>query len=289
MWGMDGLRHSNFSHGPSSPPSNSEDDKSPEEPEFEQRSRLEYLNTVNPRKKKRVWLWLLISLIILALLGGGAFAYLKFVKQPAETTKKQASASQTKPAVTKPEPIDVATAHHDSLSFNLGFDYPEKWTVIDNGDGKIIVSSPASQLKTAAGQQEYVQTVMTIAAKGQNLAAFDKGNGQAVRASEKIKYSNPTSVQRGETYITFTQYAATTSTPGLDAIIVTGDFGYLKDQYVPKVDMVKLDPVIAVTFLKCVDAKCATVPTAVSVAPSNWDSAAFKLPIETMLKSISVN
>ena len=287
---MDGFRKSNFSHGPSAPSDDFDDDKFPEEPELEQRSRLEYLNSVNPRKKKRAWLWLLIGLIIIGLLGGGAYAYLKFVKEPADTAKKQAAAVQTKPAVTKPEPTEVATSHHDSSFFNLGFDYPEKWAVVDNGDGKIIVSSPASKLKTAAGQQEYIQTVMTIAAKGQNLAAFDKGNGQAVRDSEKIKYSNPTSVQRAETYITFTQYAtASTTTAGIDAVIVTGDFGYLKNQYVPKVDMVKLDPVIAVTFLKCADTKCTTVPAPASVAPSNWDSVAFKLPIETMLKSISVN
>ena len=69
-----------------------------------------------------------------------------------------------------------------------------------------------------------------------------------MKASEKIKYSNPTSVQRAETYLTFVQYSTTARGEGIDALYITGDNGYQKDQYIPKTDMINLDPVIVVSF-----------------------------------------
>jgi hypothetical protein len=259
-----------------------------EQPIFNSRSRLEYLQTVMPAKKKRMWLRvLLIVLVVLFLLGGGAFAYLKFVhngKTAPKTTTNTSKSNQT--ATTQPEKI--VTKHFDSNNFNLGFDYPGSWVVADNNDGKLTVTSPVLKLKDSTGQTEDGQIVVTIAAKGQNLTAFDKGSGLAVRDSEKITYTKPTSVQRAQTYLSFVEYGTTTG-GGIDGIFVTGDNGYKKDQYVPKVDMVKLDPVIAVTFLKCADAKCVAAPTPTSLSASIWDNLSFKNPILTTLTSLSVN
>jgi hypothetical protein len=260
-----------------------------DEAPFDSRSRLEYLNIVNPRKPKRRWLRILLILLLVAgMAAGGWYVYDRFIKQPPVAESEQTSAPKT----TKPieETVEVATEHHDSSTLNLGFDYPEKWLVADNGDGKITVTSPGVNQKNAASETEIVRTVMTIAAKGQNLVPFDKGSGLAVNASEKIKYTNPTSVQRAETYLTFVQYSTTASGEGLDALYITGDYGYKKGQYIPKADMLNLDPVIAISFEKCSDSKCVNAtPVATSVPLSLWADEAFSKPILVMLRSISVN
>ncbi len=260
-----------------------------EEP-LDSQSRLEYLNSVNPRQKKHRWFRLLLILLLVAGLAVGSwYAYNRFFKEKTVAESQKTPQSQAVEQVE--ETVDVTTEHHDSSNFNLGFDYPEKWVVTDTGDGKITVISPGVSQKNTTGQTEIVRTVMTITAKGQNLAPFDKGSGLAVKVSEKIKYTNPTSVQRAETYLTFVQYSTTASGAGLDALYITGDNGYKKDQYIPKTDMINLDPVIVTSFEKCADSKCssATPPLATNIPVSLWTQQAFNKPILTMLKSISVN
>jgi hypothetical protein len=249
-----------------------------------EQSRLEYLQAVNPRHRRPWWQWLLGAIVLAAIIAGGVFWYLQ--RPPSqEPTTKSATKATAQPSA---EPtVDVNTAHYDSANFNLGFDYPEKWTVTDKGDGKITVVSPLTNQKTADGQTKQVRTTITISPKGKNLGAFDKGSGVAVIKSEKIKYTNPTSVQRAETYLSFVHYS-TSAGSGLDGIYITGDFGYKPQQYVPKVDIAKLDPLLAVTFDTCADAAC-TAPVSASLAISNWHSQAFKAPLLAMLTSLSVN
>lgn len=260
------------------------------EPEHNPHARLDYLHAVNPPKKKRLWLRIVLLLLLLAVLAaGGIFAYPKLMKRHATTAPKTTpthAASTPTPATTK-----VATKHYDSTNFNLGFEYPATWTVTDTAGtaGRLTVASPATDQKTAAGATQLVRTVMTIAAKGQNLTPFDKGSALAVRTSEKIKYVSPTSVQRGETYLAFIQYSATPAGDGLDGIYITGDNGYQKDQYIPKTDMTGRDPLIAVTFENCTNATCSGTPTPVSLPSSVWDNAAFKTPILTLLTSLALN
>jgi hypothetical protein len=259
-----------------------------EEPEYDPRARLDYLNTVNPPKKKHIWLRILIGLIVLVLLAGAAaYAYPRFFKKETITTKQ--STTQTKQTTTKTED-KVATKEFDSTFFNLGFAYPATWTVNENTEtSRLTAVSPATSQKTGAGTTEFVRTVMTIAPKGQNMTAFEKGSALAILSSEKIKYSSPTSAQRAETYLSFIQYSTTASGSGLDGIYITGDNGYQKDQYIPKTDMDGRDPLVAITFEKCADAKCTTTPAAVTMPSSIWNDTSFKDPILTMLKSLSVN
>jgi len=107
--------------------------------------------------------------------------------------------------------------------------------------------------------------------------------------SQKIKYAQPTAIQRGETYMTFVQYAESLMQGQLDAIFVTGDFGYQANQYVPKTDIAKLDPLISVTFLKCDTVRCAN-PTDTSIHADAWASGTdFQKTITTVLSSIQVN
>lgn len=275
---------------PVQPPTSEQDvDEEPEE--YNPRARLDYLNTVNPPKKKHPLLRALVVVIVLALLvGAGVFAYPRYFKKaPAATTANSKTATgQQKPTTSNED--KVATKHFDSNNFNLGFEYPEKWVVNDNAEtARLTVTSPATNQKTASGATELVRTVMTIAPKGQNLTPFDKGSAQAVRASEKIKYTDPTTAQRAETFISFVQYSTTPAGSGMDGIYITGDNGYQKDQYIPKSDMTGGDLVVVVAFESCADSKCSGTPTSVALPNTVWDTSSFKNPILTMLKSLSVN
>jgi Tfp pilus assembly protein PilE len=260
------------------------------EPEYNPRARLDYLHTVNPPKKKRLWLRILIVVIVLALLAGGAvYAYPRYIKKkPAPVTTKQSTTQASQAA--KPAEDKITTKHFDSSNFNLGFEYPEDWVVNDNTEtARLTVTSPATSMKTASGTTELVRNVVTIAAKGQNLTPFDKGSALAVRASEKIKYTNPTSAQRAETYLSFIQYSTTSAGSTFDGVYITGDNGYQKDQYIPKADMAGRDPLIVVNFERCTDSKCSGTPASISLPSTIWDDDSFKNPILTLLKSISVN
>jgi Tfp pilus assembly major pilin PilA len=257
-----------------------------EVPGYNPRARLDYLHTVNPHKKKRLWLRLLSAVLILALLAGAAvYAYPRYLKKkPAPTV-----ATHSTPAK-KPAKAAIATKHFDSSNFSLGFEYPEGWAVSDNAEAaRLTVTSPVVSRKTASGTTEQVRSIMTIAPKGQGLTPFDKGGGLAVRPSEKIKFLNPTSAQRAETYLSFIQYSTTATGSSFDGIYITGDNGYEKDQYIPKADMLERDPMVVINFERCADSKCSGTPASISFPSTVWDDDSFKAPLLTLLTSLSVN
>ncbi len=258
------------------------------DPGYDPRARLEYLQSVMPPKKKRGWLkWLLLVLLVLLLAGAAGAYYLRTHNAKAAKTSSSSNPPSAQ-ASTDAKPKPIVTQNYESTNFNLSFDYPETWTVTDKGDGKLTVTSPQMDLKSATGATKTGTIVLTITATGQNLGGFDSGNGTAVRDSEKISYKKPTQVQRAQTYLTFVQYSTTVQT-GIDAIFVTGDFGYQKEQAVPKVDMAKLDPVINATFWQCKVDQCNTGVTPLTVPATAWDDAAIKAPIMTIIESLSVN
>jgi hypothetical protein len=226
-----------------------------------------------------------IAVLVLVIALGAAVYWNTRGEQP-----KTASGATQEGAGNAPVADDrpVPTKQYDSTKMALGFDYPETWKVTEDASGKITVTAPVTQLMGVNGQQQQGRAVVTISPKGQNLTPFDAGNATAVSDSVKIKYTKPSSAQRAETYSSFAQYAATTATGALDGVYITGDFGYQKGQAIPKTDMIKLDPVIAVTFDKCADAACAGAkPT--NVQASTWDKSALAKTINTLLTSLSVN
>jgi cytoskeletal protein RodZ len=239
-------------------------------------------------KEKHAGRNIAIVVIILILLTGGAGAYWFFVmKKPATNT----SSSQTnQPVQTTPSnKIASDTKNHDSTNFSLSFDYPEDWKVSDvTGSGKLTATSPAMQLTGADNQQVTGQIVLTFREPSQKLSEFDKGNATAVRDSEKIAYAKPSAGQRGSTYISFLGYSGAEAT-ALDGVYVTGDSGYQKDQAIPAVDIGKVNPVIAITFLKCADPKCSDAGTPFAVQNTVWDDAAFSGPLKNLLQSLSVH
>lgn len=261
--------------------------------EADRKARIEYLRSLTghqPKKGGQGWKKLLKTLLIIIVIGGlagGVFWYFdkkagsdnKKATNQSQETKKEADASQT--------PV-TSTKHYDSTAFSLGFDYPENWKVTE-ASGKITVTSPAGKFKTVSGTTD-AQVVFTIQSKQSTLPGFKDGNGIAVRTSERVAYSKPTPNQRAQTYMTFVSNAGA-STVGIDAIFVTGDLGYQKDQAVPQADIIQGDPLVSMFFAKCQDTACPTDPTSakVTIADSAWvDSNALVKAAKATLTSLII-
>lgn len=253
------------------------------------RSTANYANYEPPEKQRNpIWRKLFTVLVILVViggLGGGVYWYLKNHK----STKKPAQTSQTaKTAEPATSQVATATKHYDSSNFYLGFDYPQDWKVTDGGGGQMTVVSPSIQLKSATGQSLNGQVVMTIRSKEQKLPEFDGGNATAALVSQKVNYTKPSQNQRGSTYISYLRYSGSTNSTALDAIYITGDSGYTVGQAIPKVDISKVDPIISISFVKCGGSDCSGTNTPISIATNSYEDKAFSGPLETMLKSLSI-
>jgi len=214
-------------------------------------------------------------------------AYLIFEKP--DNGKKQTTQNDTNQtqSIHLPTAINTQTDHHDSSNLNLGFDYPKDWTVKDDGDGILTVTSPAMQLQASTGSSEPGQVVMTIRNKEQKLTEFDRGPATAVVQSEKMNYTNPSQNQRGTTYLSFLNYFG--NNVGLDGIYITGDNGYKVDQLAPGSDFKAVDPVVNVTFLQCPNGSCNGQADKLTLLVDVWKDTNFSQPIKSMLQSLSIN
>lgn len=260
------------------------------DPEADHEARVEYWKNVNQPpapKPKRTNRWVVIIIAIaVILLGAGVFAYWKFAMQKPDVVTVNQQQKKTDDNAKKT--ITAETKHYASSTLNLEFDYPADWTVVnETSTAPLAVRSPAMQLKDGAGKTVTGQIVMSIQAKQTSLKEFDKGAATAIRASEKVSYSKPTSAQRAQTYLSFLQYAGTSS--GMDAVYITGDHGYTKDQDISQADIIGADPLVRVVFVKCNGTDCSGVTPAFAITASSWDSKAFADPIRNMLTSLAIN
>lgn len=226
-------------------------------------------------------LLLAVGILVIAAASAATYWYFLREKTPA-ASKAQEQTTQKEQSKTAASKISTETKDYTSSNFNLAFSYPEDWEVADNGAGVLSVKSPDLTLKTPTGQDFTGRIVLTIRDKAQKLTEFDKGNATATRDSQKVAYTKPTQSQRGNTYLSFLQYASTTSAGGLDGIYITGDNGYQKGQAIPLVDIQKVDPVVSLTFV-------GSESKAASIAEGSWDDAGFAGPLKAMLQSLSIN
>lgn len=252
-------------------------------------STADYASYEKPEKNRNpIWRKLFIILgilVLLAGLGSGAYWYWKNHKSSKEPANTNQATQQTEAPTGS---ITATTKHYDSPNFYLGIDYPEDWTVTDNGGGIMTIISPATQLKSADGQTITGKISLNIRGKVQKMPEFDAGNATAVIASEKISYTKPTQNQRGSTYISFLRYASTANTAGLDGVYVTSDNGYTVGQAIPGVDIAKVDPGVSITFGKCVDNNCSSYTAPLTVAATAWADKSFSSSLEAILKSLTI-
>lgn len=244
----------------------------------------EFMPQLRPKKKwPRVLGWIILGIIILAALGAGGYWLANRKSSPQGNTQNSHANSSSQAGK-----IAAATKSYTSTNLNLSFNYPENWSVSDPGDGKLTATSPAMQLTDANGQNQTGQVIMAIQNEDSaNFSAFKQGNAVAVLTSQKITYARPTSDQRADTYISFLQYAATTTDGALDGLYITGNAGYQKGQAIPEIDITKVDPVVTVTFAKCDSASCSSTAP-LSINATMWNTSNFSVPIVAMLKSLAI-
>ena len=243
----------------------------------------EYLNTVEPlqkHKKKSLIKLIVIIVVLVVAAGGGIFTYLS--KRP----KSQPQTNSPTSEVTKPSVgITTETKRYSSSQFFLDFDQPADWELKDElASGILKATSPDLNIPTSGGFTTG-KVVLTIKGKSQKLPEFATGNAIAVIDSEKVAYTKPSSAQRGQTYLSFLSYLASSSTSLIDGVYITGDYGYTKEQAIPKVDIEKVDPVITLTFYAC-DGSC-TKP--MGITPEAWAAADFGGVLKKILQSFTIN
>lgn len=265
----------------------------PSQEEAERRARIEYLRSLTgPPKPKVVWIRIAKIVAIVLVIGLVAGAVYGFVlKKPAGKDSDTPSVNTTESKSTQSsdgqEETTFTTKHHDSTQFALGFDYPESWNIPTDEGGTLVAKSAVMHLTTLNGRQKG-QIVLTIQSKQTSLPQFQKGNGVAVRESEKITYLKPTPSQRAQTYLSFVSHAGS-DTNGISAIYVTGDIGYMTGQAVPEVDIVRVDPLITVAFQACATADDCSDGAPLALSPTGWkEGSALVKHVKTILTSLAI-
>jgi hypothetical protein len=262
-----------------------------EEELVERQERIDYLKSLRTKEKKQGRggkKWLIVLLVLLLLAGAAAGAYLLLKKPKAaqpDTDKTATSQSTAKEPADDAEQADLKT--YDSSNFALSFKYPSDWTVSDTTAG-LTAMSPKTTLTASDGSQKSAAVVLHIRPQAASIPEFKAGSATAVLDSKNVTYSAPATGQRGSTYLSYLQYASTTTKGALDSIYITGNFGYKKGQNIPMTDAVKVNPLINVSFVDCTTA-CTATSQAISISASSWSSNALDQTVETMLRSLSIN
>lgn len=278
----------------------SESDEQADATPDDHQARLDYLRSLRQQESKHrgkrkghrgVWISLLI-IVVLAAAGGG---YYYFWQRPASQPTPQTAA--TKPTELAPKttaPTDEQltpdnTQLYRSSVFNLTLRYPAGWQTAELAD-QFTVTSPVVSLTDAAGSATKGRIVMTVRQQQKQPPEFKGGKVVAVLESTKLQYTKPSGRQRAETYLSYLQYAATTTKGGLDGIYITGDYGYKYGQVMPLTDVAKLSPLIDVTFVSCADDACAPkAQQPLTLSSSAWQQDTTNRPtVEALLKSITI-
>ncbi len=250
-------------------------------------SMKDYVDNVVPMKKqkKRRRKNRLIMIIVVVLLAVGAAVWYFVIRKPAPANQSPSSQTAEQQQSEPAAEVVTTTEHYVSQAFNLSLDYPSNWKVDDTDAAQLQVISPQTKLKDASGADVNGKVIVTVRGKGSALSELT-GEITATRASEKMSYTQPSSQQRGQTYLTFVRYAG----PGLDGVFITGDNGYEKDAVVPKKDLSLGDPIVNVSFVSCKDNACDTkTAKPLSLTDSEWEDNAFLKQAKTLLQSLVIS
>lgn len=237
-------------------------------------------------QKHNRWLPLAIIVVVVLLLAGGGYVYWQHSQSKPAAKSNPVATHQAQSQTDSAANQKVATKTYSSTNFGVTVNYPEAWSVTSDTAAGLIITSPVAQLTDASGSKVNGREVMSMVPKGQLPGAVGDG-ATAVLDSVKVNYTQPTGSQRSSTYLTFAQYQATTTKGGLDAIYVTGNYGYQKTQNIPSTDLASVDPLISLSFQKCADTACTSNLTALTIASADWSDTAFQAPIKTLLTSLA--
>jgi hypothetical protein len=237
-----------------------------------------------PKQFGRYATLVVVAIVVVIALGFGIYKHFSDHKASPVVSTQSATAK----AHTTNQATTIPTRSYTAADFNLSFNYPTDWDIVNNGTGPVTVTSPGMPLTSATGQSVTGKITMTIQAQGQIPASFMAGTALAVLNSQEITYTNPSTTQNMKTYLSFVQYSSTNTKGGLDGIYVTGNDGYQKDQVIPSTDVGAIDPLITITFTQCGNSLCTENLTPLTVASTSWSKTSFQAPVLNMLRSLVI-
>ena len=233
-------------------------------------------------KKHHSKLWLALGVVVIAL---AVAAYLYGQATKTKPTPKVTTKSVTAKSGNKAPNIQLTS--YTSTVFNLTVSYPTNWsvnaTISSSISSSMSIDSPTMDLTSDTGKTVSGRVEVNVYNQGQLPTSFGT-TSVAVLNSTDLPFTSPSSDQAAQSYVSFIQYPTTTATGGLDAIYLTGNNGYIKDQNIPASDVNQVDPLIIVSFVSCSDSTC-TNSTNLTIDSSMWNNSTFALPILDILKS----
>jgi hypothetical protein len=236
---------------------------------------------VLPPRRKHKWPWVIVIVVLIAGAAYGAYWFGSSQadkKSGSATTAQKQSATQNSQSKSQKKTAVVPTKHYDSVTYTLGFDYPQTWTVSDTAT-KLTIASPTIPLNTIAGTTVNGHVVVTIQNAQSTVVGYPAGGANAAIESKKLTYKTPTPVQRAQTYLSYLGYG---KAHALDALYITGDSGYQKDQSVPMADVARGNPLIG--------NDCATgTPTYLTLLVDKWPAMTESKQVEDLLQSITLD
>jgi hypothetical protein len=206
--------------------------------------------------------WLLLLFVLVLNVGvGSANVYLALQPETADAASSSvadgsSAATSQKTAVDTKPGTDVKTLHYVSKPLNLEFDYPVDWRISGSNDNQqLSMSSPPFQFTDTDGKSAAVTLQLNISAASPTNYGFI-GDTDVVKAdSEPISYSHPTSNQRQQTNLSFTEYS-TSSADAIAFLLVTGSYSYHKGDVIGSHDYKKVDPQITMYVDECYAVHC---------------------------------
>ncbi len=248
----------------------------PHSPEVHYRIKKHHL-----RKPNIHWNGILGALLILAALGAAYWMGFQRASNPPKSliSKPKIQHGRTAGAVAAP------MTHYDSSIYAIGISYPDNWIISDT-PAKLTITSPNYNMTTVGGKT-VGHIIITLQNQQKTVPGFPAGGATASLESTKLTYTNPTAnVQRAQTYVSYLDFGGIN---GIDAIYLTGNYGYKKGQVVPMSDVAKGDPLISVTFATCSVSYCTKgTPTPITLQTQSWATATFKSTIMNILQSLTV-
>jgi hypothetical protein len=234
-----------------------------------------------PKSSRHIWRKLLIVFLILLILGGGAGAYWKFFRvKPAKHVVHEVA--KTQQAVSNKA---LPTSSYVSSGFGVTLNYPSNWLINDGGATSLSITSAVMKLTSDSGQSVNGKVIVLFQPEGKIPSEFGSSSAEAVLPSQLVAYTNPGSTQAAQTYLSFLQYSSATVTGTLNAIYVTGNYGFQKDDIIPQTDLTALNPLITISFGQCANTTCTNLED-LSVSSSEWSNSSFARPILNILKSL---
>lgn len=240
--------------------------------------------TTPPVKPKGKSKFILIGvLLVLIVLIGGYFLVKPSPKNNKGLTNQTTKLSEVKPKTNPSSTPSGQPTTYSSTNFSLTVTYPQNWVISDTPSA-MSITSPLTNLVADSGKITQSKIVITIGPQGVMPTLLGSQSSTAVLNSDLITYTNPTPAQDAQTYLSFLQYASTTVPGGLDGIYITGNYGYLKGQYVTQADLASIDPLVRVTFEQCINTNC-TRQDPLTISSSDWYQSTFSSPLLNIIKS----